>query len=81
MKELNAIFGPEGKKILYSGDPVADKAAREKFIFRVRKKKNALIRQGDTKAILQLGKDDYPFPVPIVQKKREMVVRYEGGKR
>jgi hypothetical protein len=31
MKTLRAILGPDGEAILNSGDPVEDKAARDRF--------------------------------------------------
>ena len=66
MKELLAIFGPGGKDVLSSGDEVADKKGREAFRDAYNEK-NSLSVEGD-KAILILGKDDWPFPIPIVKK-------------
>ena len=58
------VLGPEGRELASSGDPVADKAARERFT-------NAYdeaheLKQGDTRATLVIGKDDFPFPIPLV---------------
>jgi hypothetical protein len=67
MAELNAIFGPAGKEVLFSGDAIADKAGREKFL-KAYETKNALIRYGDAKVVLQIGAEEWPFPIPIVER-------------
>ena len=65
-KGLSAIFGPGSEKVLLSGDRVADKDARERFV-KAAEEANALEKSGDAKAILTVGKDKWPFPVPIVK--------------
>ena len=67
MKELAVIFGPAGKGVLSSGDAVADKAGRERFL-KAYETKNTLVKAGDVKTILQIGEEEWPFPVPIVKK-------------
>ena len=66
-KGLSAIFGPAGRKVLSSGDAVQDRADREKFL-KAYEAKNALIQDGDSKAVLQIGEEDWPFPIPIVKR-------------
>ena len=66
-KKLRLIFGPSEKKILDSGDAVEDRANKERFL-QAYETKNALRRQGDTKAILHVGTEEWPFPIPIVKK-------------
>lgn len=65
-KELTVIFGPGSEKVLQSGDKVADKEARERFA-KAADEANALEKSGDAKAVLTVGKDKWPFPVPIVK--------------
>ena len=65
-KQIAAIFGPGSEKVLQSGDRVADKEARERFV-KAADEANALEKSGDAKAILTVGKDKWPFPVPIVK--------------
>ena len=62
--KLLAIFGHGGEQLLDSGDEVADKAARERFL-RAYREKNLLSRVGATKAILEIGNDSWPFPIPL----------------
>jgi hypothetical protein len=66
-KPLLAVFGSDAKDIVSSGDAVADDNARESFT-KSYDEKHALEREGDAKATLVYGDDDYPFPIPIVKK-------------
>ena len=66
-KAILAVLGPDGKAIVDSGDPVADSNAREKFIAAY-DAKHALELEGDGTQTLILGDDDWPFPIPLVNK-------------
>jgi hypothetical protein len=65
-KTILEIFGPEAKAIINSGDPVADKQAKERFV-KAYNEANKLVKSGDSKVVLQVGKDDWPFPIPVVK--------------
>jgi len=78
-KELLAIFGPAGKQIVFSGDEKADKAGRELFV-KAYEEMNKLERETDTKEILVVGKNEYPFPVPIVKKGETWIFDTIAGK-
>jgi hypothetical protein len=65
--ELSAIFGPGSESLISSGDDVKDKAGREWFLKNY-EEKNSLEKKGDDEAILQVGKDDWPLPIPIRKK-------------
>jgi hypothetical protein len=64
--DLESIFGPDGKKLIYSGDPVADKQWRQKFVTAY-DKRNRIEKEGDAKAVLVIGEHDWPYPIPIVR--------------
>jgi hypothetical protein len=78
-KELLAIFGAQAKEILFSGDPVADKQRRARFIAAY-DEKNSLATEGEDK-ILVVGKQDWPFPIPLVKKGQSWVFDTEKGKQ
>jgi hypothetical protein len=65
--QLAAIFGPGSESLISSGDKVRDKAVWEWFL-RKYGEKNSLEKKGDDEAILQVGKDDWPFPIPLVKR-------------
>lgn len=65
--ELEAIvkvLGEKGRDIASSGDPVADTAARDRFLSAY--DETHTINGGDSRATLVVGKDDFPFPIPLV---------------
>ncbi len=69
MPSLIAIFGPDGKNIVSSGDPVADKNNLAKFAEKARQKTEVSFDVADPKrAVLLVGDDAWPLPVPIVEK-------------
>ncbi len=65
-KALAAILGPEGRPLIWSGDTVADKQGRERFV-RAYEQSNTLERPTDTKAVLVIGQDRWPLPIPVVK--------------
>jgi hypothetical protein len=60
-----AVLGPTGRKLATSGDAVADAAARERFTSAY-DESHSLKQESDARSILILGKDDFPFPIPVV---------------
>ena len=67
-KMLLAIFGntPDNKQLISSGDEVADKNARERFV-QAYQEKNRIVKVSADKAVLEVGDDGWPFPIPIVR--------------
>jgi hypothetical protein len=61
-----AIFGAQAKDLLFSGDPVADKERRARAIAAYNEK-NRIDTKGEEKIIV-IGKQDWPFPIPLVKK-------------
>lgn len=67
MKALTAVLGPDGEAIVSSGDEVADAATRQKFVAAF-DAKHGIAKEGDNKAIMIIGQDDFPLPIPLVLK-------------
>jgi hypothetical protein len=67
-KMLLAIFGdiPSNRQLISSGDEVADKDSRERFVHAYQEK-NRIVMVSAIKAVLEIGNDDWPFPIPIVK--------------
>ncbi|HMK69073.1 MAG TPA: DUF2950 domain-containing protein [Stellaceae bacterium] len=60
------VLGPDAKGLVGSGDPVADKTAREKFMAQY-DAAHKIASKGDNQAILVIGSDEWPFPIPVVK--------------
>src|SRR5271167_4569915 len=63
---LRALFGPQGEKLLDSGDPVIDQRGREVFLVAYMEKA-ALMTVSPASAILYVGNEEWPFPIPLVK--------------
>jgi hypothetical protein len=66
-KAIVTVLGPDGQDIVSSGDEVADAATRQKFIAAY-EAKHQIAMEGDNKAILVIGQEDFPLPIPLVRK-------------
>jgi hypothetical protein len=65
---LSTIFGPRAKEILTSGDSGRDRAEQAEFARLARAKNRLEISPlNPNRAILAIGDEDWPFPVPIVR--------------
>jgi hypothetical protein len=63
---LIAVLGPSAEKMVSSGDANADAIARKHFLDNYATK-HALVADGPERMTLQVGADDWPLPMPIVQ--------------
>jgi len=61
------VLGTDAADIIDSGDDVADEAARTKFVSAY-EAKHSISLEGK-KAALIVGKDDFPFPIPLIHTK------------
>jgi Protein of unknown function (DUF2950) len=78
---LMKIFGPAGKDFISSADPVRDKNSSLAFADMARK--NNTVKTDPAKpnrAILVVGDDDWPFPVPLVKKNGKWQFDTQAGR-
>src|SRR5205823_1817837 len=75
---LQEILGPESEDLIASEDPVQDKNRAVAFAEKA-KEKSSLEQKGDH-AIIEVGKDDFPLPIPIVKRKGKWVFDTKIGK-
>lgn len=78
-ESLRAILGPESEEILSSGDPVSDKADRDRFLKAYDEKVDLARRENDRVEVV-LGNDNWPFPIPIVQQGNSWFFDTQAGK-
>jgi hypothetical protein len=69
VKALLAIFGPDGKALVSSGDEVRDRNDRVHFAALAKEKLEVVTDPKDpSRATLTAGPDAWPFPAPLVEK-------------
>src|SRR3984957_18986722 len=78
-KSLSSILGPDSDQILSSGDPVADKNAREDFARRYQEM-HRLAYDDQGRVILYIGAGNWPVPIPLVKKDNGWVFDTAAGK-
>jgi hypothetical protein len=65
-KAVLAILGSEAKPLVDSGDEVADDTAAQRFVASY-EQAHSLVKNGDA-TVLQVGTDEWPFPIPLVER-------------
>jgi hypothetical protein len=88
---LLQLFAPNGKDLIESGDPAEDTEARGRFAESAHKKMSLVPDPADpAKMFISVGDQDWPFPVPLIQKgslwmfdssegQKEVLARYIGA--
>jgi hypothetical protein len=66
-KRVLTVLGADGADILSSGDATADALARRR-VLEAYDSKHQVVMEGADKAVLNVGQDDWPFPIPLVRK-------------
>jgi hypothetical protein len=61
-----ALFGPEGKAVVFSGDRYADAQSLHRFVDAY-DAKHALVPAGPARMTLTVGENDWPLPIPLVE--------------
>ena len=64
---LLRILGSDAKGILYSGDAVEDRENREEFVAKYQQM-HRLVREPDGTTTLYVGAENWPTPIPLVEK-------------
>lgn len=78
---LTEILGPESKDILSSEDPVQDKNNAAQFAAKASQKNMVAVDPKNPNfATVQVGDDDWPLPIPLVQKGGQWRFDTKAGK-
>ena len=79
---LMQIFGPEGKEIVFSGEPSQDRKHVADFVSEARQKTSISVDpKTRTRAFLLVGNDGWPFPAPLVQSGKRWRFDSNAGKQ
>src|SRR5262249_25132511 len=66
-KAVLTVLGRDGADIVSSGDAVADTATRQLFLAAY-DAKHQVVMDGNDRAIMVVGQEEFPFPIPLVRK-------------
>jgi hypothetical protein len=80
LKELRQILGTEGRALIWSGDRVADRLGRDKFITAY-DHSHRLEATGPNTMVLIVGPEQWPFPIPLVRNGASWHFDTSGGVR
>ena len=80
IQEMMAILGPGSKELISSGDDMADRVGREKFL-KAYDQQSSLQEQSADRVTLCTGEDNWPMPIPIVKKGTAWVFDIREGKQ
>jgi hypothetical protein len=76
---LLKLFGPEGRPIVVSGDAAEDKNGRDEFA-RLAHESMHIAQPHASRAIIEVGPENWPFPVPLVRKNGQWMFDSSQGK-
>jgi len=76
-QKILSIYGPAGKDVVSSGDEVADKNNRAKFVKAYKEKVDFVEDKGRVSIIL--GQDNYPMAIPLVRKDTGWIFDTQAG--
>ncbi len=66
VKAIYRVLGPGSAELIYTGDAVADREMRDRFLAAYEGSVKIEL-EGDAKATLLIGVNDYPFPFPLIK--------------
>jgi len=79
---LENILGPSSEDLIASQDPVGDKNRAVAFVEKARQKKSVGVDPTNSKrAILSVGEEDWPLPIPIVLRKDKWYFDARAGRQ
>lgn len=77
---LLEIFGPNGKELVSSGDPEEDQQGRQTFAQKY-DQMHRLANEPDGSTTLYIGAENWPFPIPLVEKNKSWYFDTDAGKQ
>jgi hypothetical protein len=78
---LLLIFGPDARDLIMSGDPVQDRKGRAE-VARLAGEKTTIVKNPSDphRAMLSVGNDGWPYPVPMVEKNGKWMWNAKEGR-
>lgn len=79
-KAILTVLGQDAADIVSSGDPVADAETLKRFLAAY-DEKHELKVEGDDNAIMIIGHEDFPLPIPLVRREGKWKFDTSSGRR
>ena len=79
-KAMLDILGPDGKQIVSSGDETEDAQSRANFVQKYQEM-HRLVKEPDGTTTLYIGAENWPTPIPLVNKGNSWYFDTEAGKK
>jgi Protein of unknown function (DUF2950) len=76
--ELRAILGREADRVISSGDRYADRELQQRFVA-LYDEKHTIDRTGPDRAELDVGPDEWPLPIPLVENDGQWIFDTKAG--
>jgi hypothetical protein len=78
-RALLGVLGPAGKDLVSSGDPAEDRKERDNFVAKY-KQMHRVAKERNDVMILYIGAENWPDPVPLVEKNGTWYFDTDAGK-
>ena len=78
---LTEVLGPDSYDILHTGEPARDSERAREFAALARTKMSVEVNKTKTRAMLIVGNEDWPFPLPIVKAGKSWFFDTKAGRQ
>jgi hypothetical protein len=78
-RALLGVLGPAGKDLVSSGDPAEDRKERDNFVAKY-KQMHRVVKERNGVMILYVGAENWPDPIPLVEKNAIWYFDTDAGK-
>ncbi|MFL6466333.1 MAG: DUF2950 domain-containing protein [Pyrinomonadaceae bacterium] len=78
---IRQILGPNSSDLLYTGEPARDRQVATEFAEQAKIKKSIIVdKRNRNRALLAVGEDSWPFPIPLVKQGKNWFFDVTAGR-
>ena len=81
VSRLTEIFGPEGDDVIFTGEFAQDRKVASEFAAEARQRVGVSMSKSGIRAFVLVGRQDWPFPVPLVKRGEKWCFDSKSGRR
>src|SRR5215467_3432129 len=78
-KSVVSILGPGSQELVSSGDPVEDADVRQEYLAAY-DAGHRIVSEAGKPSVLVIGPNDWPFPIPMVQREGQWIFDVPAGR-